>query len=49
MITIIYRDEIGLIEEKVDCYGVECLEGKAVFNDKKIDMENIVRIAYTFQ
>lgn len=48
MITIIYRDELGLIEEAVDMYGIEFLEGQAIFNDQKINIENIVSIKYTF-
>lgn len=48
MLTIIYRNELGLIEEQVDMYGIEFSEGIAVFNDKKIDVNNILRIAATY-
>ena len=35
---IIYRDEIGYITEQVDEYGVSFNNGKAVFNDKEVDI-----------
>ena len=44
MIEIIYNDELGLIAEKVDMYGIQFLEGKAIFNENKIDMNRIIEI-----
>ena len=35
---IIYRDEIGYVTEQVDEYGVSFYNGKAVFNDKEVDI-----------
>lgn len=35
---IIYRDEVGYITEQVDEYGVSFYNGKAVFNDKEVDI-----------
>ena len=35
---IIYRDEIGYITEQVDEYGVSFYNGKAIFNDKEVDI-----------
>ena len=35
---ITYRDEIGYVIEQVDEYGVSFYNGKAVFNDKEVDI-----------
>lgn len=42
--TITYCDDLGIVSEKVDEFGVSFCEGKAHFNDKKIDVDNIVSI-----
>lgn len=39
-----YRDELGVVREEIDENGVGFLDGKAYFNDKVIDMENLVSI-----
>ena len=33
---IIYRDELGFVEEEIDEYGVNFCDGKAYFNDKVV-------------
>lgn len=42
--TIVYRDEISHVAEKVDEDGVFFCGGKAYFNDKKVDVASIVSI-----
>ena len=42
--TVEYRDELGVVTEEVDDYGISFLEGKAYFNDKVIDMSSLVSI-----
>lgn len=44
---IIYRDEIGYITEQVDEYGVSFYNGKAIFNDKEVDIFLIDSITET--
>ena len=39
-----YRDEIGVAIEELDENGISFLEGKAYFNGKVINMENLVSI-----
>lgn len=43
--TITYRDNLGIVAEKVDEFGVSFCEGKAYFNDKKVDVSSLVSIA----
>ena len=40
--TVEYRDELGVVMEEVDDYGISFLDGKAYFNDKVIDMLSLV-------
>lgn len=42
--TIVYRDDLGHVAEKIDEDGVTFCGGKAYFNDKKIDVESIIEI-----
>lgn len=42
---VVYRDELGVVEEKVDEDGIDFLNGNAYFNDKQIPMKDIQRIA----
>lgn len=42
--TIIYRDEVGIVSEDVDSFGIDFLDGKATFNDKEIDVSAIICI-----
>lgn len=44
---ITYRDEIGYVTEKVDEYGVSFYNGKAVFNDKTVDISLVDSITET--
>lgn len=44
---ITYRDEIGYVTEEVDEYGVSFYNGKAVFNDKTVDIFLIDSITET--
>ena len=41
---IIYRDELGIVSEEVDEYGVSFCGGVAYVNDKKIPVEAIIEI-----
>lgn len=41
---VVYRDKLGVVEEKVDEDGIDFLNGNAYFNDKKIPMKDIQRI-----
>lgn len=43
-LMISYRDELGVVIEEVDEYGVSFVDGKAYFNDKTIPMGNIIGI-----
>lgn len=43
--TITYRDDLGIVAEKVDEFGVSFCEGKAYFNDKTVDISKLVIIA----
>ena len=42
---VVYRDELGVVEEKVDEDGIDFLNGNAYFNDKQMPMKDIQRIA----
>lgn len=42
--TIFYSDEIGIVSEKVDEYGIDFCDGYAYFNDKKISVNDVRRI-----
>lgn len=49
--TIVYADEIGTTAVKVNEYGIDFVEGVAVFEDEdgkeyKVSAANIRRIAY---
>ena len=44
MLKISYRDELGIVIEEVDEYGVSFADGKAYFNDRAIPMEYVVAI-----
>lgn len=44
---ITYRDEIGYVTEQVDEYGVSFYNGKAVFNDKEVDISLVDSITET--
>lgn len=44
---ITYRDEIGYVTEEVDEYGVSFYNGKAVFNDKTVDISLVDSITET--
>lgn len=44
MLKISYRDELGIVIEEVDEYGVSFADGKAYFNDKTIPMEYVIAI-----
>ena len=44
---ITYRDEIGYVTEQVDEYGVSFYNGKAVFNDKTVDISLVDSITET--
>lgn len=39
--TIIYHDDLGLVTEKVDKYGITFYDGKAHFNDKHIPLNQL--------
>ena len=41
---IIYRDELGIVGETINEYGIDILDGIAHFNDKKIPVNNIESI-----
>lgn len=41
---IAYRDELGVIIETIDEYGISFVNGKAYFNDKVIPMDSIIGI-----
>ena len=41
---ITYRDEVGIISEKIDENGIDFLDDKAIFNDKSIKLSTLVRI-----
>ena len=41
---ITYQDEIGILREEIDKYGVSFSDGKAYFNDKAIDMTSLISI-----
>lgn len=43
-LMISYRDELGMVIEEIDEYGVSFADGKAYFNDKAIPMEYVVAI-----
>ena len=45
--SITYRDEIGYVTEEVDEYGVNFYNGKAVFNDKTVDISLVDSITET--
>jgi len=49
MLKISYRDELGIVIEEVDEYGVSFADGKAYFNDKTIPMEYVVAINKEFE
>lgn len=38
---IIYSDEIGIVVEEIDEYGISFTDGKAYFNDRVIDINAI--------
>lgn len=42
---VVYRDELGIVEEKVDEDGIDFLNGNAYFNDKQIPVKDVQRIA----
>ena len=44
MLYIEYCDNIGVISEFVDEYGIRFAFGLAYFNDKKIPVQNIMSI-----
>ena len=41
---ISYRDNLGVVVEKIDEYGVTFVDGIVYFNDKKIDVNALVSI-----
>jgi hypothetical protein len=44
MLVIAYRDELGCVIEDIDTETVEFFEGYAYFNDKKIEIANVIRV-----
>ena len=44
MLYIAYRDELGGVLEDVEDDTIEFFEGQAYFNDKKIDIKDVVRV-----
>lgn len=40
--VISYRDNLGVVVEKVDEYGVDFSDGFVFFNDKKIEVSTLV-------
>jgi len=42
---VVYRDELGVVEEKVNEDGIDFLNGNAYFNDKQIPVKDVQRIA----
>lgn len=42
--TIIYADEIGIVSEIVDEYGLDFCDGYVYFNDKKVSVNDVRRI-----
>ncbi len=43
-IYITYSDELGIVLEKIDEYGITFTSGKAYFNDKEIEINAIREI-----
>lgn len=42
VMVISYRDNLGVVVEKVDEYGVDFSDGFVFFNDKKIEVSTLV-------
>lgn len=42
--VITYRDNLGIVTEKIDEYGISFCDGKVYFNDKIIDISMIIEI-----
>lgn len=41
---IVYADEVGVVVEEVDVYGVSFVDNVAYFNDRKIETKYIHQI-----
>lgn len=42
--VITYRDNLEIVAEKIDEYGISFCNGKVYFNDKIIDISAIIEI-----
>lgn len=42
--VITYRDNLGIVAEEIDEYGISFCDGKIYFNDKVIDISAIIEI-----
>lgn len=45
--TIYYSDNLGIVSEDIDEYGISFVDGYAIFNDSKIEISAIRFISKT--